>query len=97
MAKASFNWEDPLLLDSQLAADERQVRNAARTFASDRIALARHDVRERDLTPEGSLHRPDLLDHRSLEAFLRAAGQFGAARYAGRAYGTAVLRRQTRG
>jgi glutaryl-CoA dehydrogenase len=33
MAKASFNWEDPLLLDSQLAADERQVRNAARTFA----------------------------------------------------------------
>jgi len=33
MAKATFNWEDPLLLDSQLAADERQVRNAARTFA----------------------------------------------------------------
>mgnify|MGYP000985866647 FL=1 len=33
MATASFNWEDPLLLDSQLAADERQVRNAARTFA----------------------------------------------------------------
>jgi len=33
MAKASFNWEDPLLLDSQLAADERQVRNAARAFA----------------------------------------------------------------
>ena len=33
MAKASFNWEDPLLLDSQLAADERQVRNAARSFA----------------------------------------------------------------
>ncbi|WP_153132106.1 acyl-CoA dehydrogenase [Dechloromonas hortensis] len=33
MAKATFNWEDPLLLDSQLAADERQVRNAARSFA----------------------------------------------------------------
>ena len=33
MSKATFNWEDPLLLDSQLAADERQVRNAARTFA----------------------------------------------------------------
>ncbi|HSG23499.1 MAG TPA: acyl-CoA dehydrogenase family protein, partial [Azonexus sp.] len=33
MAKASFNWEDPFLLDSQLAADERQVRNAARDFA----------------------------------------------------------------
>lgn len=33
MSKPSFNWEDPLLLDSQLAADERQVRNAARSFA----------------------------------------------------------------
>lgn len=33
MAKPSFNWEDPFLLDSQLAADERQVRNAARDFA----------------------------------------------------------------
>ena len=33
MAKPSFNWEDPFLLDSQLAADERQVRNAAHDFA----------------------------------------------------------------
>jgi glutaryl-CoA dehydrogenase len=33
MAKPTFNWEEPLLLDSQLAADERQVRNAARSFA----------------------------------------------------------------
>ena len=33
MTKAKFNWEDPFLLDSQLAADERQVRNAARDFA----------------------------------------------------------------
>ena len=31
--KTAFNWEDPFLLDSQLAADERQVRNAARDFA----------------------------------------------------------------
>jgi glutaryl-CoA dehydrogenase len=38
VAKASFNWEDPLLLDSQLAADERQVRNAARTFAQKALA-----------------------------------------------------------
>ena len=38
MAKPSFNWEDPLLLDSQLAADERQVRNAARTFAQKALA-----------------------------------------------------------
>lgn len=33
MAKASFNWADPFLLDSQLAADERLVRDAARQFA----------------------------------------------------------------
>ena len=33
MARAAFAWEDPFLLDSQLAADERQVRNAARDFA----------------------------------------------------------------
>jgi len=38
VAKPSFNWEDPLLLDSQLAADERQVRNAARTFAQKALA-----------------------------------------------------------
>jgi glutaryl-CoA dehydrogenase len=38
MAKPSFNWEDPLLLDSQLAADERQVRNAARRFAQKALA-----------------------------------------------------------
>ncbi|MBS1159056.1 MAG: Acyl-CoA dehydrogenase, C-terminal:Acyl-CoA dehydrogenase, central region:Acyl-CoA dehydrogenase [Proteobacteria bacterium] len=33
MTAPSFNWQDPFLLDSQLAADERQVRNAARDFA----------------------------------------------------------------
>ena len=38
VAKPSFNWEDPLLLDSQMAADERQVRNAARTFAQKALA-----------------------------------------------------------
>ena len=38
MSKATFNWEDPLLLDSQLAADERQVRTAARTFAQKALA-----------------------------------------------------------
>ncbi len=35
---ATFAWADPFLLDSQLAADERQVRNAAQSFA--RKALA---------------------------------------------------------
>ena len=33
MQRTSFHWSDPFLLDSQLAADERQVRNAAKAFA----------------------------------------------------------------
>ena len=28
--KASFQWDDPLLLNQQLTDDERQVRDAAR-------------------------------------------------------------------
>lgn len=38
MSKPAFNWADPFLLDSQLAADERQVRNAARDFAQKALA-----------------------------------------------------------
>ncbi|AXS78964.1 acyl-CoA dehydrogenase [Dechloromonas sp. HYN0024] len=33
VAKAAFDWADPFRLDSQLAADERLVRDAARQFA----------------------------------------------------------------
>ena len=29
-SKASFHWDDPLLLERQLDDDERQVRDAAR-------------------------------------------------------------------
>ena len=50
MAKASFNWEDPLLLDSQLAADERQVRNAARTFAQKVLAPRIRDAFRNETT-----------------------------------------------
>ncbi|KMQ76919.1 hypothetical protein [Marinobacter subterrani] len=28
--QASFNWEDPLLLDQQLTEEERMVRDSAR-------------------------------------------------------------------
>ncbi|HEV8312203.1 MAG TPA: acyl-CoA dehydrogenase, partial [Burkholderiaceae bacterium] len=38
MAKASFHWDDPLLLDAQLSADERAVRDAARAYCQDRLA-----------------------------------------------------------
>src|SRR4051812_16140061 len=36
--KASFHWEDPLLLEQQLSDDERAVREAARAYAQDRLA-----------------------------------------------------------
>jgi glutaryl-CoA dehydrogenase len=32
MAKAQFCWEDPLLLDAQLTAEERMIRDAARDY-----------------------------------------------------------------
>ncbi len=37
-AHASFNWEDPLLLDSQLTEDERMVREAAAAYCQERLA-----------------------------------------------------------
>jgi glutaryl-CoA dehydrogenase len=38
MAKASFNWIDPLLLDQQLTEEERMVRDSAQQFAADKLA-----------------------------------------------------------
>jgi glutaryl-CoA dehydrogenase len=34
---ATFNWEDPFLLDAQLTDDERMLRDAARAFAQGRL------------------------------------------------------------
>ncbi len=34
---ASFNWEDPLMLDSQLTEEERMIRDAARAYAQDKL------------------------------------------------------------
>ena len=36
--KASFHWDDPFLLDAQLSADERQVRDAAQAYCQERLA-----------------------------------------------------------
>ncbi|CAN5371101.1 acyl-CoA dehydrogenase [soil metagenome] len=38
MAKASFHWDDPLLLDQQLTDEERMVRDTARNYCQDRLA-----------------------------------------------------------
>ena len=35
--KASFQWDDALLLDDQLSEDERMIRDAARAFCQDRL------------------------------------------------------------
>src|SRR5262249_54054278 len=37
-SKASFHWDDPLLLDHQLSPDERQVRDAAHAYCQERLA-----------------------------------------------------------
>jgi len=36
-SKASFHWDDPLLLEQQLSDDERAVREAARAYSQDRL------------------------------------------------------------
>ncbi|HEY8356647.1 MAG TPA: acyl-CoA dehydrogenase, partial [Ramlibacter sp.] len=38
MAKAAFQWADPLLLDQQLTDDERAVRDAAQAYCQERLA-----------------------------------------------------------
>ncbi len=56
-AEASFNWEDPLLLDSQLTDDERMVKEAARAYCQDRLnprilEAFRHEKMDTSIFPE---------------------------------------------
>ncbi|KKW66819.1 acyl-CoA dehydrogenase [Lampropedia cohaerens] len=37
MSKPVFNWEDPLDLESQLTPEERQIRDAARSYCQDKL------------------------------------------------------------
>ncbi|MEO6293551.1 MAG: acyl-CoA dehydrogenase family protein, partial [Burkholderiaceae bacterium] len=37
-SKASFQWDDPLLLDQQLTDDERMVRESAAAYCQDKLA-----------------------------------------------------------
>src|SRR5205814_3407645 len=37
-AAASFQWDDPFLLDDQLTEDERLIRDTARAYAQDKLA-----------------------------------------------------------
>jgi glutaryl-CoA dehydrogenase len=38
MARESFHWDDPLLLDSQLTDEEKMIRDAARDYAQGQLA-----------------------------------------------------------
>ena len=37
-SKASFHWDDPMLLDQQLTDDERMVRDAAAAYCQEQLA-----------------------------------------------------------
>jgi glutaryl-CoA dehydrogenase len=57
MAETSFNWEDPLLLDSQLTDEERMIRDAARSYCQDKLAPRvlegfRHEKTDVKIFPE---------------------------------------------
>ncbi|WP_216291419.1 acyl-CoA dehydrogenase [Polynucleobacter sp. 15G-AUS-farblos] len=50
MSKASFQWEDPLLLDTQLTEDERMIRDAAAEYAQGRLMPRIHDAYRNETT-----------------------------------------------
>jgi len=57
MSAASFNWSDPLLLDSQLTDEERMVREAAYTYCQEKLAprvleAFRHEKMDTSIFPE---------------------------------------------
>ncbi len=56
-ARASFSWEDPLLLDEQLGEEERLVRDAARAYCQDKLMTRvleanRHERFHREIMTE---------------------------------------------
>src|SRR5947209_9369168 len=56
-AKPQFKWEDPLLLDDQLAEDERMVRDTAHAYAQDKLMprvrdAFRHETADPSVFPE---------------------------------------------
>ena len=55
--KPQFQWDDPLLLDDQLAEDERMVRDTARQYCEDRlmpriVEANRHEIFDRAIMGE---------------------------------------------
>lgn len=57
LARASFSWEDPLLLDEQLSEDERLIRDAARAYCQEKLMTRvleanRHERFHREIMTE---------------------------------------------
>src|SRR5258706_3847764 len=55
--KPAFKWDDPLLLEDQLAEDERMVRDSARDYAQDKLMprileTSRHETFDRAIVDE---------------------------------------------
>ena len=57
MTKASFQWDDPLLLEEQLSNEERMVRDAARAYCQEKLMprvrdANRHETFDRAIMTE---------------------------------------------
>jgi glutaryl-CoA dehydrogenase len=57
LPKATFHWEDPLLLESQLSEEERMVRDSARAYAQTKLLprvqdAFRHEKTDPTIYPE---------------------------------------------
>jgi glutaryl-CoA dehydrogenase len=49
-ARADFKWDDPLLLDAQLSADERMVRDTAQAYAQEKLLPRVREAFRRETT-----------------------------------------------
>jgi len=54
---AKFSWDDPLLLDAQLSADERAVREAAHAFCQQRLTPRMFEAFRHEKTTRRSFAR----------------------------------------
>src|SRR3981081_971785 len=53
MARGSFHWDDPFLVDEQLTDEEKMVRDAARDYAQGRLAPRIVEAFRREHTDPG--------------------------------------------
>ena len=51
--RASFQWEDPFFLESQLTEDERAVRDTAQAFAQERLLPKAQEAFRHEKTDAG--------------------------------------------